>query len=157
VKNPTRTLKLLNIAHGVAVVSAGSAAALTFTIGADLDFSKPVTLADLVALGVALAVGYLVAAVVEVLAGKVLRPYMTRLEDQADAEQLAANQVPSESIAVAVSMQTFLADLRDGLPLAVEMAGPKGEMPQDGAEWIAYPNHPYRLEALTEWHTQRAA
>lgn len=155
-KNPTRTLKQLNIAHGVAVVASGSAAALATTTAMALDFHKPVTLDDLLGLGVALVVGYLVAIAVEVMAGKVLRPYMTRLEDQADAEQFAANQVPAESIAVAVSIQTFLADLRDGLPLAVEMAGPNGRMPFDGAEWIAYVHSTARAEALAARYAKTA-
>jgi hypothetical protein len=156
VKNPTRTLKLLNAAHGVAVVASGAATTIALTHVMGIDFNRPVILNDVLALAVALTVGYLVAAVVEVMAGKVLRPYMTRLEDQADAEQFAANQVPSESIAVAVSIQTFLADLRDGLPLAVEMAGPGGRMPFDGAEWIAYVHSTARAEALAARYSEAA-
>lgn len=52
-------------------------------------------------------------------------------------------------------MQAFIADAKAGLPLALEMAGPQGEMPMDAQEWAEYANDPYRLEELTALNAGR--
>ncbi|WP_329114501.1 hypothetical protein [Streptomyces sp. NBC_01353] len=50
-----------------------------------------------------------------------------------------------------VGMTTFLSDLLAGDRLAVDMAGPQGEMPMDAAEWAAYPANPERVDRLAHF------
>ena len=51
-------------------------------------------------------------------------------------------------IDVAAGMTAFVADLLAGDRLAVDMAGPDGEMPFTGEEWAAYPADQYRLDRI---------
>ncbi|WP_086560117.1 hypothetical protein [Streptomyces africanus] len=155
-KNPTRALGLLNAVQTVTVIASAAAVSITVLELADIDLGATLTLGGFLSLAAALAIGYVVAGFVDTLVSRVARPYRTRLEDQADLEEFTANEVPGESIAVAVSIQTFLADLRNGLPLAVKMAGPGGRMPFDGAEWIAYVHSTARAEALATRYSEAA-
>lgn len=63
---------------------------------------------------------------------------------------------PVDPAAVAAGLRAFAADLECGFPLAVEMAGPQGELPMDSAEWAAYPSDDYRLERLTAHYREMA-
>ncbi|MFE7510162.1 hypothetical protein ACFU8I_02875 [Streptomyces sp. NPDC057540] len=49
---------------------------------------------------------------------------------------------------VATGLMTFAADLLAGDYLAVESAGPLGEMPFTAEQWAAYPKDPERLARL---------
>ncbi|MFB7359588.1 hypothetical protein [Streptomyces gardneri] len=51
-----------------------------------------------------------------------------------------------EPATVAAGMAVFVADLLAGDRLALDLAGPIGEMPFTAQQWAAYPNDPYRLE-----------
>ncbi|MET9376263.1 hypothetical protein ABZX98_19255 [Streptomyces sp. NPDC002992] len=52
---------------------------------------------------------------------------------------------------IAAGLRAFAADLEAGDALAVDMAGPRGEMPMDGIEWAAYPTGSYRLARLAHF------
>ena len=58
--------------------------------------------------------------------------------------------VPSVEAFVA-GMAVYITDLLAGDRLAVDMAGPLGELPADAAEWAAYPTSPYRLERIAHF------
>lgn len=52
---------------------------------------------------------------------------------------------------VAAGLTTFAADLVAGDRLALDMAGPDGEMPFTGEDWAAYPTDQYRLDRLAHF------
>jgi hypothetical protein len=64
---------------------------------------------------------------------------------------LAAVSVQSvDPAAVVRGLETFLADLKAGYPLAAAMIRHDGEMPMEADEWAAYPASPYRVEQIAE-------
>lgn len=52
---------------------------------------------------------------------------------------------------VAAGMSVFIADLLAGDRLALDWAGPTGEMPFTAEQWAAYPTDPYRLDRIAHF------
>lgn len=147
---PQTKLNILDRTIPLVTLAAGGAVAISSLHAMNVDLDAQVTPLSLIALAAALCAGYLVAASVDSLLFRALGPVRERLLG-------AALGAPEYPVAVADGIESYLSDLKAGLPLAVEMAGPEGEMPSTGDEWIAYRLHPYRLDALHDWHTERAA
>lgn len=148
---PQTKLTALDRTIPVVTLLSGGAIAMAAMYVLHVDLNQQLTASGLINMAAALGLAYLVALRVDGLLFRVLRPVRERL---LVAAQPAPPQYP---VAVAEALEAYLSDLKAGLPLAVEMAGPEGEMPQTGDEWIGYRLHPYRLDALTEWHDQHAA
>ncbi|MFJ9662850.1 hypothetical protein ACIRPR_33485 [Streptomyces griseoflavus] len=149
---PEKKLTLLDRTMPLVTLAAGCAIAITTLHLMRLDLDRELTANGLIGLALALALGHAAAVGVDSLLARTVTPYRERL--RAAIAQRTAPEYPAD---VALAMEAYLSDLKAGLPLAVEMAGPEGEMPQTGEQWVDYRLHPYRLDALTEWHDQRAA
>ena len=148
--NAQTKLNVLDRSVPVVTLLSGGAVAIASLYAMRVDVNGQLTLASLLSLASALCLAYLVAMSVDALLWRTLKPVRERLK-------AADSEVPQYPVAVADAIEAYLSDLKAGLPLAVEMAGPQGEMPQTGDEWISYRIHPYRLDALTDWHDQHAA
>jgi hypothetical protein len=149
--NPQTKLTALDRTIPVVTLLAGGAVAISSLHAMHVDVNGQLTVGGLLSLASALGLAYLVAVSVDSLLWRALKPVRERLLTATQPEP------PQYPVAVAEAIEAYLDDLKAGLPLAVEMAGPEGEMPQTGDEWISYRIHPYRLDALTEWHTEHAA
>ncbi|MEV5189273.1 hypothetical protein [Streptomyces werraensis] len=149
---PERKLIVVDRVMPLVTVAAGAVIAIGALSLMNLDLDQQVTLNNLIGLVTALAAGHIVATGVDGLLSRVVGPYRDRLLNTIESAGR-----PDYPIDVAIGLEAYLSDLRAGLPLAVEMAGPQGEMPESGQEWADYRLNPYRLDALTEWHDRHSA